>query len=178
MRCGGCSRRSRFCRFRSSRQILLTGDADVIVSLCWAAVIVCFMVAPALGILQPSGLNVDRVVRRSIVYGLLWTSIALVYVIVAATAGAAAGTLLPVGWAVAIGLIVAIAFQPVRTRLEGLADRWVFGAKTDATQLVVGLGESLAGTYDLDTLLPRMRATLEDGMGLRWVRIRLLPRSG
>ena len=58
------------------RTILLTGDADVIVSLVWAAVIVCFMVAPALGILQPSGLNVDRVVRRSIVYGLLWTSIA------------------------------------------------------------------------------------------------------
>ena len=156
-------------------QILLTGDADVIISLSWAAVIVCFTVAPALGILQPSGLNVDRVVRRSLVYGLLWTSIALVYVIVAATASAAAGTLLPVGWAVAIGLLVAVAFQPVRTRLEGLADRWVFGAKTDATQLVVGLGESLAGTYALDTLLPRMRATLEDGMGLRWVRIRLLP---
>jgi signal transduction histidine kinase len=159
-------------------QIVFAGTADVIISLCWAAVVVGFVVAPAVGILQPSGLNVDRVVRRSIVYGLLWTSIALVYVIVAATAGAAAGTLLPVGWAVAIGLIVAVAFQPVRTRLEGLADRWVFGAKTDATQLVVGLGESLAGTYDLDTLLPRMRATLEDGMGLRWVRIRLLPRAG
>ena len=159
-------------------QILFAGNADVVISLCWAAVVVGFMVAPAVGILQPSGLNVDRVVRRSIVYGLLWTSIALVYVIVAATAGAAAGTLLPVGWAVAIGLVVAIAFQPVRTRLEGLADRWVFGAKTDATQLVVGLGESLAGTYDLETLLPRMRATLEDGMGLRWVRIRLLAKAG
>lgn len=155
--------------------VLLAGDGDVIISLCWAAVIVCFTVAPAFGILQPSGLNVDRVVRRSIVYGLLWISIALVYVIVAATASAAAGTLLPVGWAVAIGLIVAVAFQPVRTRLEGLADRWVFGAKTDATQLVVGLGESLAGTYNLETLLPRMRGTLEDGMSLRWVRIRLLP---
>ena len=157
--------------------ILLTGEAEVIVSLCGAAVFVCFMVAPALGILQPSGLNVDRVVRRSIVFSLLWTSITVIYVIVAATAGAAAGTLLPVGWAVAIALIAAIAFQPVRTRLERLADRWVFGAKTDATQLVVGLGESLAGTYDIDTLLPRMRATLEDGMGLRWVRIRLLPRA-
>ena len=156
-------------------QILLPGDAVVIISVCWAAVVVGFVVAPAVGILQPSALNVDRVVRRSIVYGLLWTSIALVYVIVAATAGAAAGTLLPVGWAVAIGLIVAVAFQPVRTRLERLADRWVFGAKTDTTQLVAGLGESLADTYDLDTLLPRMRATLEDGMGLRWVRIRLLP---
>jgi Signal transduction histidine kinase len=156
-------------------QMLLPGDATVIVSVCWAAVVVGFVVAPALGILQPSGLNVDRVVRRSIVYGLLWTAIALVYVIVAATAGAAAGTLLPVGWAVAIGLIAAVAFQPVRTRLEELADRWVFGAKTDATQLVAGMGDSLAGTYDLDTLLPRMRATLEDGMSLRWVRIRLVP---
>lgn len=159
-------------------QILLPGDATVIVSVCWAAVVVGFVVAPAVGILQPAGLNVDRVVRRSIVYGLLWTSIALVYVIVAATAGAAAGTLLPVGWAVAIGLIAAVAFQPVRTRLEELADRWVFGAKTDATQLVVGLGDSLAGTYDLATLLPRMRTTLENGMSLRWVRIRLLPGEG
>ncbi|MFE5672021.1 histidine kinase [Agromyces sp. NPDC056523] len=158
-------------------QTLLIGRAEVFISLCWAAVFVGFVVAPAVAILQPKGLNVDRVVRRSIVSGLLWTSIAVVYVIVAVTAGAAAGTLLPVGWAVAIGLIVAVAFQPVRTRLEGLADRWVFGAKTDATQLVVGLGESLAGTYDLDALLPRMRATLEDGMSLRWVRIRLLPKA-
>ncbi|MFE6255797.1 histidine kinase [Agromyces sp. NPDC057865] len=156
-------------------QFLLAGIADVIISWCWAAVIACFVVAPAVGILQPTGLNVDRVVRRSIVYGLLWTSIALVYATIAATAGAAAGTLLPVGWAVAIALIAALVFQPVRTRLEALADRWVFGTKTDATQLVVGLGESLAGTYDLETLLPRMRATLEDGMGLRWARIRLLP---
>ncbi len=156
-------------------QLLLAGDADVIVSLCWAAVIGCFVVAPAVGILHPPGLSADRVVRRSIVYGLLWTSIALVFVIVAATAGAAAGTLLPVGWAVAVGLAAAVVFQPVRTRLEALADRWVFGAKTDATQLVVGLGASLAGTDDLDSLLPRMCATLEDGMGLRWVRVRLLP---
>jgi signal transduction histidine kinase len=155
-------------------QTLLTGEADVIVSLCGAAVVVCFMIAPAVGILQPSGLNVDRVIRRSIVYGLLWSSIALVYAIVAATAGAAAGTLLPVGWAVAIALLVAIVFQPVRTRLEGLADRWVFGTKTDATQLVVGLGDSLAGTFDLDALLPRIRATLESGMGLRWARVQLL----
>lgn len=158
-------------------QLLLAGEADVIVSLCWAAVIVCFMVAPAVGILHPSGLRADRVVRRSIVYGALWTSITLVYVIVAATAGAAAGTLLPVGWAVAVALIAAVAFQPLRTRLEALADRWVFGAKTDASQLVVGLGESLSGTPDLDTLLPRMRATLEAGMSLRWVRIRLVPRG-
>jgi signal transduction histidine kinase len=159
-------------------QVLLTGDADVIVSLCWAAVIVCFIIAPAVGILQPSGLNVDRVVRRSIVYGLLWTSIALVYVIVAATVGAAAGTLLPLGWAVAIALIAAVAFQPVRTRLEALADRWVFGARTDPAQLVVALGDSLAGTDDLDSLLPRMRSTLEDGLGLRWARVRLLPSGG
>lgn len=155
--------------------VLLTGD--VIVSLSWAAVMVCFIVAPALGVLQPTGLNVDRVVRRSIIYGLLWSAIAVVYVIVAATLGAAAGKFVPVGWAIALGLLAAIAFQPVRTRLEAVADRWVFGAKTDATQVVVGLGNSLAGTYDLETLLPRMRATLEEGMGLQWARIQLLPQA-
>ena len=156
-------------------QILLTGDADVIVSLCWAAVIVCFMVAPALGILQPSGLNVDRVVRRSIVYGLLWTSIALVYVIVAATAGAAAGTLLPVGWAVAIGLIVAVAFQPVRTRLKGLPTAGCSGRRpTPPSWSLVSANRWPAPTTSTRccrACAPRWRMA----WAFSWVRVPVLP---
>ncbi|GAA1999468.1 sensor histidine kinase [Microbacterium ulmi] len=159
-------------------QAVLTGAADVFVSLAWGAVVIGFAVAIGLGMLQPAGLNADRVVRGTVLYGLLWTVIAVVFVIVASTVGTAAGALLPVGWAVAVAMVAAVAFQPVRARLERLADRWVFGARTDPAQLVVGLGESLAGTYDLDALLPRMRATLEDGMGLRWARVRLLRSDG
>lgn len=159
-------------------QAILTGAADVVISLAWGAVVISFAVAVGLGMLQPAGVNADRVVRGTVLYGLLWTVIAVVFVIVASTVGAAAGALLPVGWAVAIAMIAAVAFQPVRARLERLADRWVFGARTDPEQLVVGLGESLAGTYDLDALLPRIRATLEDGMGLRWARVRLLRTDG
>lgn len=155
-------------------QSVLWEAADIFVSLAWGVVVVSFALAIGLGLLQPAGLNADRVVRGTVLYGLLWTVIALVFVVIAATVGTAAGTLLPIGWAVAVAMVAAVAFQPVRTQLERLADRWVFGARTDSAQLVVGLGESLAGTYDLDALLPRIRATLEDGMGLRWARVRLL----
>lgn len=159
-------------------QALLVGPEDVFVSLMWASVMIGFAAAIGFGMLQPAGFSADRVVRRTIAYGVLWTAIAVAFVIVAATVGTAADAFLPVGWAVAIATFAAVVFQPIRTRLERLADRWVFGARTDPAQLVVGLGESLAATYDLDALLPRMRATLEDGMGLRWARVRLLSRDG
>ncbi|MFT4137105.1 histidine kinase [Microbacterium sp.] len=151
---------------------------EVLITLAWSVVVIGFTLAMGLGVLQPDGLNADHVIRGSVIYGLLWTLIAVVFVVVASTAGTAAGALLPVGWAATIALVIAVVVQPVRARLEKLADRWVFGARTDPTQLVVGLGDSLAATDDLDALLPRMRATLEDGMGLRWARVRLLRNDG
>ncbi len=151
---------------------------EVLITLAWSVVVIGFTVAMGLGVLQPARLNADHVIRGSVIYGLLWTLIAVVFVVVASTAGTAASALLPVGWAATVALVIAVLVQPVRARLERLADRWVFGARTDPTQLVVGLGESLATIDDLDALLPRMRATLEDGMGLRWARVRLLRSDG
>lgn len=73
--------------------------------------------------------DVDIVIRRSLVYGILWLAIALVYAGVAAGLGLLAGSRFPV-W-VAIGLTVAatLFFQPARRRLEGMADRLVFGQR-------------------------------------------------
>ncbi len=152
-----------------------SGESSLVLSLAWALMGVSFAVAIGLGLLQPAGLNVDRALRRTIVYGLLWAIITLAYAAVAAFVGTTAGALLPVGWAVVLAVLVAIAFQPLRSRLERLADRRVFGARPDPAQLVVGLGETLQGTYDLDSLLPRMSTALEEGMGLQWARVRLTP---
>lgn len=132
-----------------------------------------------LGVLDPRGLDVDRVLRRTVVYGALWLAIAVIYVGVAAAVGLTAGRHLSVEWAVVSALFAATLFQPARTHLERLADRWVFGSRVDPTRVISDLGATLAETPDLAELLPRMARALEDGLGLDWARVRLRgPPSG
>ncbi len=60
-----------------------------------------------------------------------------------------------------------------RRRLEALATRWVFGERVDHSGVITNLGETLARTFDLESLLPRMVAALEEGLQLSWAQVRL-----
>ncbi|MFC5380941.1 GAF domain-containing sensor histidine kinase [Aquipuribacter nitratireducens] len=155
---------------------LLLGSEDlgrVVVWLLWAGVTSLIMTSVTLGLLRPEGVDVDVVLRRTIVYGALWLAITGAYVGVATVVGTAAGRYLPVPWAVATGLAAALLFQPARTRLEHLADRWVFGHRTDPARAIADLGATLAGTFELESLIPRIGSTLRTGLDLTWVEVRL-----
>ncbi len=132
-------------------------------------------IASTLGILAPDRADADSTLRRTIVFAVLWLLIALLCLGAATAVGVTAGRDLPLGWAVAIACVASLLFQPARTRLEGLADRWVFGRRSDPATVVARLGEILAGTFDLEDLLPRMARTLEQGLGLTWAQVRLDP---
>lgn len=106
---------------------------------------------------------------------MLWSVIALVYVGAAAGLGLAAGRRLPLGVAIAIAVGATLIFQPARQRLERVADRRVFGVRADPARLVARLGAALEETVELERLLPRMADTLQEGLGLRWARVRLAP---
>ena len=130
-------------------------------------------VAAAIGILQPRGWDADWVLRRSLVYGVLWLAIVGTFVGTAAIAGTTAGRHVPVGWAVVIALVVSLCFQPLRRRLESLAERWVFGERVDHSGVITQLGATLAQTFELEQLVPRMVAALEEGLQLSWACVRL-----
>ena len=148
-------------------QILLSG--------LWVLAIASLPLALAVGLLRPDLLDVDRVIRKSLVYALLWLLIAAAYVAAAAGLGVAAGQRFSVGVAIALAVVAAVVFQPARQRLERLADRWVFGVRADPARLVSRLGVALEETVELERLLPRMADTLQEGLGLRWARVRLQP---
>jgi signal transduction histidine kinase len=147
--------------------------AEVGLSTLWILAITSLPVAIAIALLRPSLLDVDRVIRKSLVYGLLWSLIALVYVGVAAGLGVLAGRRFPLELAIALTVVATLLAQPARRRLEQAADRWVFGARSDPTRLISELGATLADTLELESLLPRMADTLQEGLGLRWARVRL-----
>jgi signal transduction histidine kinase len=135
-----------------------------------------FVLAPAavlIGLFRHRIIDIDLVIRKSLVYGALWLLIALAYVGGAAALGIAAGSRLPVGLAVLLTIAAAIVFQPARRRLERLADRWIFGERLSGYELLSRFGAAMEQTMDVEELLPRLADTVRRGLGLRWARVTL-----
>lgn len=154
---------------------LFVDQPELLIHVLWITSMLALPVAITLPLLGLARLDVDRVLRGSLVHGALWTGIAAIYVAVGSLFGLAAGERVSIGWAITLTVLATLLFQPARARLETLADRWVFGPRTDPAHLVAKLGATLAGTFDLAALLPRMATTLEQGLGLQWARVRLAP---
>ncbi len=146
---------------------------NLLVNLLYVLEMPLLAVALTFAMLQPGNVDPDRVLRRMLVFGVLWLAIAGAYIAVGSFVGMVAGRSLPLEGAILLTVVATLLFQPARVRLQRIADRWVFGGPADRSRIIADLGASLADTYDLDDLLPRMAATLQEGLGLAWARIRL-----
>ncbi len=140
----------------------------------WTVVMSFLPIAFAIALFRYRVIDVDLVIRRSLVYGGLWLLIAAGYAVLAGAAGLAVGSRLPVEVAVLLTIVATLLFQPVRSRLEALADRWVFGERVSGYDLLIRLGASLRETVGVEELLPHLAVTIRAGLGLRWVRVRLI----
>ena len=116
-------------------------------------------------------LDIEIVIRKSLVYGVLWLAISGVYLGLAWALGLVAGQRLPIGAAILLTILATIAFQPARHRLEGLADRWVFGERLSGYQALRQLGATLESSIDVTTVGARLASTIRSSLGLRWVRV-------
>jgi len=99
--------------------------------------------------------------------------IAGVYVLLTAAPGLAFGAQIPVEAAVLVTVVAALAFQPLRRRLERWADRRVFGARVDRYRLLTTFGSELERTEEFGRLLPRLAYTVAQGLDASWVRVAL-----
>jgi signal transduction histidine kinase len=126
-------------------------------------------------VMEPQWIDVDIVIRRSVVYGALSLVILVVYVAVAASVGVAAGARLGLNVEVAVVLtvVIAILFQPVRSRLQALADSWVFGARPTKYEAVTDFGVTIEQATEPSELLPRLVETIRRAVRLTWVTVSL-----
>jgi signal transduction histidine kinase len=145
----------------------------VVVSVLAIPPLLMIPVSIVVGVLRYQLFDIDVVVRRSVVYGALSLGIAAVYVGLAAVLGLALSSEIPVALALVVTIIVALAFQPARRRLEALADRWVFGERVNRYQLLSSYGATLERMVDLTELLPTLATTVRRGLGAAWVRVSL-----
>ena len=85
---------------------------------------------------------------------------------------------MPVTLAVTVTIAAALAFQPVRRRLESAVSRRLFGDRVRQYQLLKNLGTTMEQTAELDELLPRLAHAVRDGIGTSWVQVRLRDADG
>jgi hypothetical protein len=142
--------------------------------------LIAFLIPVAIiyGILRHRVFDLDLVVRKSVAYGATLLLIAASYAVIAATPGLMLGNRIPVTLAVVITIAAAIAFQPLRRRLESAVSRKLFGDRVRQFQLLKNLGTTMEQTAELDELLPRLATAVRDGLGASWVRVRLREADG
>src|SRR5215470_157826 len=154
----------------------------VSLSFQWALsvlVVALFLGSLIVPLSQDGVFGIDRSAQRSLVFRALWLLIAVVYVAAVTALGVLASRFLPVGAVVLLTASAAVLFQPLRRRLERLADRWVFGDRLDGYDLIARFGAMLETSPGPADLLPRLAAAIRDGLGLQWARVRLdLPAGG
>ena len=107
--------------------------------------------------------EIDVIINRAVVYGGLAAFITAVYVLLVAVIGAFIGA--TEGLALVAPAIVAVAFQPVRARAQGIANRLVYGKRATPYEVLSEFSGRVAETYSIDDVLPKMAKILADGTG-------------
>ncbi|MDP8931383.1 MAG: histidine kinase, partial [Actinomycetota bacterium] len=129
--------------------------------------------ASGMAILTRRLLEIDLILRRSVVYVVLTALVVAAYLGIAAAVGVAAGGRLPVAVAVVVTAVAALAVQPVRRFLERVLEERLFGRRLSDEELLRRFGTSLQETGDPHQLLGRLAATARRGLDLRWARVSL-----
>lgn len=137
----------------------------------WLSIVplIIFIASVVIAVLEPRWIDVDIVIRKSFVYGVLSFLILVLYIGMAAAFGVAAGSRLEIEIAVIITVLVALAFHPARQWLQRVADRWVFGARPTKYEAVTEFRESIERAEGPDVLLPQLVDTIQRTLDLEWV---------
>jgi signal transduction histidine kinase len=109
--------------------------------------------------------DIDVFLRQALVYGTLVVLISVVYFLTVVTVGSRVGKLPRNDPAagVAVGAIVALAFQPVRRRLQRLANRLVYGKRATPYEVLSQFSKHVSEMYASDELPVRMAQVLAEG---------------
>jgi signal transduction histidine kinase len=122
--------------------------------------------------------DIDLLLSRTLVYGVLTSGVVALYALVVTGLGAllaGRGSLLVS--LLATGLIAAL-FQPVRVRLQRGVNRLVYGARDEPYAALARLGQRLDATLAPEAVLPTLVQTVAEALRLPYVALALHEERG
>jgi signal transduction histidine kinase len=146
-------------------------------SFAFAAFVPLIPIGAAIGIFKYRLYDIDVVINKTVVFGALAAFITAVYVGIVVGIGAAIGqgSKPNLGLSILATGVVAVAFQPVRERVQRFANRLVYGHRASPYEVLSEFSSRMAGAYESEDLLPRMARILAEGTGAReatvWLKV-------
>jgi hypothetical protein len=135
-------------------------------------------IAAGIAVLRYRLYDIDRLINRTLVYGLLTASLGLGYAGMVLVSGQLFGGVSgePPSWAVAgVTLAVAALFQPARRRIQAVVDRRFNRRKYNSAQTIQAFSTRLRDQIDLDTLSTELLAVVDQTMEPTRVSVWLRP---
>jgi signal transduction histidine kinase len=152
--------------FAANAQRFATGDGPILLLLAFQLV----PVAIAVAIVRNQLFDIRLVVSRTVLYLALTAAVAGVYVGLVTVMDELVRTGLGTGGSILATIVVALAFHPVRVRLQRLVDRLFYGERADPVQVVSHVGSRLLASTDADPVMAL--DALRDALRLPYAAVR------
>ena len=117
--------------------------------------------AIGVGIVKYRLYDIDVVIRKTVVFGVLAAFITAVYIAVVEGLGSLFTNTLVLR--IGATALIAVAFQPVRDRANRLANRLVYGDRATPYEVLARFGDRVGETYASEDVLPRIAWVIAEG---------------
>jgi signal transduction histidine kinase len=145
--------------------------SDLVFSLLLAGI----PVSAAVAILRYRLLDIDVVISKTLVYGVLAVFVTVVYVALVVGVGTLVVDSGNLVLSIVATAVVAVAFQPVRNRVQRLVNRVVYGERATPYELLSELSGRMAFAQATEELVPRIATMVGEGIGAArvevWLRV-------
>jgi len=132
-------------------------------------------VGAGIGVLRFRLFDIDLVISKTIVYGSLAALITGVYMGLVVGVGQFAGASGTPALSAVAAAIVALAFHPVRARLQRLANKLVYGQRATPYEALSQFSQQVANAYAVEDILPTMAQIIATATGVTraeiWLRV-------
>ena len=137
----------------------------------------CLPICLVIAIMRYHLFDVDLILHRALVYGALTGLVIAIYVAVVGALSAVFGSQSSLLFSLVATGLVAVAFQPLRERLQRAANRLIYGERDEPYAVLARLGQRLEATATPEATLETVVETIAQALKLPYAAI-ALPEAG
>jgi signal transduction histidine kinase len=146
---------------------------DLILGTAYYLVLFCIPLSIGVAILRSRLFDIDLLINRTLVYGILTVIVVGLYVLVVGFLGTLIGTSANLVISLVATGLVAVLFQPLRTWVQRRVNRLLYGQRDEPYSVITQLSQRLESTLAPDAVLSTIVETVAQALKVPYVAILL-----